>query len=267
MTVPLPSPGFGTFQLDDPDECTAAVRSALDVGYRHVDTAARYHNEAAVGEAIAASDVPRAELFLATKILHPRLTKTADHDDVVDAALESLDRLGVSSVELLYVHWPFTYDLETVFDAFRTLAERGVMDHVGVCNFTAEQLSTALDLYPDIAVNQVEMHPLLPQDELRAFAAEADVSLVAHTPLLRGEVGTVPELRTIADHHGVSPAQVSLAWLRSKGVTPVPKAAGRDHQADNWASRTLDLDASEIATIDDIDRERRFVDPDFAPDW
>jgi 2,5-diketo-D-gluconate reductase B len=151
------------------------------------------------------------------------------------------------------------------FDAFETLAEDDRYDHLGVCNFTPELLAEAEEIAHDhIAALQVEMHPLLQQTELREYCADNDIAMVAYSPLVRGEAGQVPELQEIAEKHGVSPQQVSLAWIQSKGVVPIPKATGAEHIRDNWASRDLDLDEEDIAKIDGIDREERKVDPDFA---
>jgi diketogulonate reductase-like aldo/keto reductase len=261
-----PTLGLGTWQHDDHERCVESVRTALEVGYRHVDTAQAYGNEAAVGEGIAAADVDREDVFLATKVWIDRLSP----EEVRDSTAASLDRLGVDSVECLYVHWPAgDYDPEATLSAFAALREQGRIEHIGVSNFTPEHLEAAqAAIDAPIAVNQVEMHPLLQQADLREYCEDAGVELVAYSPLARGEVFDVDVLTDIADAHAhdVSAAQVSLAWLRAKGVAAIPKATGRDHLADNWASLDLALTAEEIARIDAIDRTERRVHPDFAPD-
>ena len=259
----MPGFGLGTWQNEDPDACAESVRTALEAGYRHVDTAQIYGNEAAVGRGIAAADVDREDVFLATKVWIDSL----GHDDVLESTEESLEKLGTEYVDLLYVHWPAgEYDPEATLSAFEELRESGTIDRIGVSNFEPSHVETAQSVVDaPIFANQVEMHPLLPQRELRAFCADAGVELVAYSPLARGDVFDVDVLSEIADDRGVSEAQVSLAWLRAKGVTPIPKATGADHIRDNWASLELELTDDEVGRIDDIDAERRKVDPDFAP--
>jgi 2,5-diketo-D-gluconate reductase B len=186
---------------------------------------------------------------------------------VLHTVRESLNRLGVDAVDLLYVHWPADeYDPQDTLAAFAELYDDGLIDNVGVSNFTPEQLreATAVCDAPVFA-NQVEMHPLLPQADLREAADELDVNLVAYSPLARGEVFDVPEIQEVAEKHDASPAQVSLAWLREKGVTAIPKATSEAHIRDNWESLGVELDADDVATIDAIDERERQVDPGFAP--
>jgi 2,5-diketo-D-gluconate reductase B len=259
----MPMLGLGTWQNDDPAECEAAVETALEAGYRHIDTAQAYHNEESVGRGIAAADVPREDVFLATKVWIDNLA----YDDVIATAEESLDRLGVDYVDLLYVHWPSReYDPEGTLRAFDELVDEGKVERIGVSNFEPEHIDEAIERTDaPIFANQVELHPLLPQEELREHCAERDVEVVAYSPLARGEVFNVPELQEIAEKHDVSEAQVSLAWLREKGVTAIPKATSEVHIRDNWASLGLDLDDEDVAKIDAIERTDRRIDPDFAP--
>ena len=158
-------------------------------------------------------------------------------------------------------------DPEATLSAFAALREQGRIEHIGVSNFTPDLLEAAqAAIDAPIFANQVEMHPLLQQADLREYCEDAGVELVAYSPLARGEVFDVGLLTDIADAHDVSAAQVSLAWLRAKGVAAIPKATGRDHLADNWASLDLALTDEEIARIDAVDREERLIHPDFAPD-
>ncbi|MFQ3294735.1 MAG: 2,5-diketo-D-gluconate reductase B [Halobacteriales archaeon] len=259
----MPALGLGTWQNEDPEQCAKSVETALETGYRHIDTAQAYGNEEAVGRGIERADVDRDEVFLATKVWIDNL---AD-DDVLETAAESLDRLGVDSVDLLYVHWPArAYDPEATLSGFDELYEAGKIDRVGVSNFEPAQIDEAIDvLDASLFANQVELHPLLPQSELREHCADQDVEVVAYSPLARGEVFGDPTIGDIAEKHGVSEAQVSLAWLREKGVTAIPKATSADHVRDNWASIELALDPEDVDRIDAIDRRDRRVDPNFAP--
>ena len=260
----MPALGFGTWQNDDPEQCTESVRTALDVGYRHVDTAQMYDNEAAVGEGIEAASVDREDVFLATKVWIDQLA----HDDVLSSTEASLDRLGTDYLDLLYVHWPAdAYDPEGTLSAFEELYEDGTIERIGVSNFEPEHLDAAREaIDAPIFANQVEMHPLLQQQELREYCEDADIELVAYSPLARGQVFDVDVLSDIADDHGVSEAAVSLAWLREKGVTAIPKATGEAHIRDNWSSLTLELSADDVERIDALDERRRLIDPDFGPD-
>jgi len=260
----MPVLGLGTWENDDPDQCADSVATALEMGYRHVDTAQIYGNEAAVGEGLARADVDREEVFLATKVWIDNLGA----DDVVATTEESLDKLGVDHVDLLYVHWPArTYDAGDTLPAFGELRDRGLVDRIGVSNFEPHHLDEARDvLGEDPFVNQVEMHPLLPQTELQEAVAGTDTELVAYSPLIRGAAFDVPELTEVAEKHGVSEAQVSLAWLRETGVAAIPKATSESHIRDNFESLALELDDEDVATIDGIDRTDRQLNPGFGPD-
>jgi len=259
----MPMVGLGTWENDAHDACVESVRTALEMGYRHIDTAQAYGNEDAVGEGIADADVPREEVFLATKVWIENL----EYDDVLETAQESLDDLGVEYVDLLYVHWPSgEYDPEGTLGAFSELVDEGTVGRIGLSNFEPEHLDTAQEILDEpVFANQVELSPLWRQEELREYCGEEDIELVAYSPLARGEVFDIDELAEIAEKHGASEAQVSLAWLREKGITAIPKATGTEHIRDNWESLKIELDEEDVAAIDELDRQERQVDPDFAP--
>lgn len=259
-----PAPGLGTSGNTDPDQCAESVRMALEIGYRHIDTAQAYENESAVGEGIRRADIPREDIFVATKI-HP---DDLAYDRVIETAYESLDRLGLDSIDLLYVHWPVrAYDPTDTLPAFDDLRDRDLISHIGVSNFTPALLETARDiLETPLFAHQVEMHPLLPQEELVAHARKHDQHLVAYSPLAQGQIGDVPQLQEVAEKYDATPFQITLAWFATKhGVVPIPKATGEDHLRDNWVGYTIDLDEADVGRIDDIDREERIVDPDYGP--
>ena len=259
----MPTLGLGTWENTDPSTCRNAIRTALELGYRHVDTAQAYDNEEYVGDGIAAADIPREDVFLATKVWKDRLSA----DEVAETTRGSLRRLDVDYVDLLYVHWPSaSYDPESTLGAFNDLYDEGLIERIGVSNFEPSQIEEAVEVSAaPIFANQVEMHPLLQQAEVRQACTEHDVEVVAYSPLARGAVMDVPELQSIAEKHDVTPAQVSLAWLREKGVTPIPKATSEQHIRDNWASLSLDLDEEDVTRIDGIERRKRTVDPSWAP--
>jgi 2,5-diketo-D-gluconate reductase B len=263
-TDEMPMLGLGTWQNEDHDQCAESVRTALDMGYRHIDTAQIYRNEEAVGEGLAAADVDREDIFLATKVWTSNLSR----EDVLATTEESLDKLGTDYVDLLYVHWPANeYDPEDTLPAFEKLEDDGRIRNIGVSNFEPHHVDRAREvLDAPIFANQIELHPFLQQEELRTYAEETDLNLVAYSPLSRGEVFGHDTLAEIAEAHGVSEAQVSLAWIREKGLTAIPKATSEEHIRDNWESLTLELSDEEVARIDAIETTERQVHPDFGPD-
>ncbi len=263
MVTSISRPGFGTYDITDPDTCRESVTTALEVGYRHIDTAQGYENEDAVGAGIEAAAVDREEVFVATKLS----TRNLAYEDVLRSAAESRRRLGIDSIDLLYVHWPIrTYDPEETLPALDELVADGHVEHVGLSNFTPDLLQEAIDrLDHPVLAHQVEMHPLLPQRELHEFARENDQWLVAYSPVARGEVAEVDAIQAVAEKHGVTPGQVSLAWLLSKEmVVPIPKSAG-PHIKENYGALDLALDPDDIERIDGIQTRRRLVDFDAAP--
>nr|WP_199243424.1 aldo/keto reductase [Halopenitus persicus] len=255
--------GYGTWKLADRETCVDAITTAIETGYRHLDTARMYDNETYVGEAIADADVDREEVFLATKIWPDDLA----YGDAIDAAYDSLENLDTDYLDLLYVHWPAkAYDPAETLEAFDRLVEEGVTERIGVSNFTPELLADACDrTTAPIFANQFECHPLLPRRRWREACADHGVHPVAYAPIARQEVFEESTIVEIAETHDVSPAQVSLAWLRQRDVTAIPKAASADHIRENWESLSLELEEAELAAIDGIETRSRKVDPSFAP--
>lgn len=260
----IPKLGLGTWQNSNPEECKEAVKTALNMGYEHIDTAQAYDNEEDVGEGLAAADVNREDFFLASKVWINNLSA----GDVKSSTEESLQKLGVDSVDLMYIHWPSgAYEPEETLEAFKDLVEEEKIDNIGISNFEPEQVDEAMEIAGEhIVANQVEMHPLLQQEELLEKCREHDITLVAYSPLARGKVFEIPEIREIAEKHDVSPAQVSLAWLMQKdNVVVIPKATGEEHIEDNYRALDLELDKEDVEKIDNLERRDRRVDPDFAP--
>lgn len=256
--------GLGTWQNSDPDQCAESVRTALEVGYRHIDTAQLYENEEAVGNGHEQADVAREDVFVATKVSTGNLA----YDDVRASTEQSLDRLGLSYVDLLYVHWPIrTYDPAETLVAFDDLYDDGLIKNVGVSNFEPGQLETAVDrLSAPIFAHQVEMHPLCPQETLLEFAREDDHWVVAYSPLAKGEILSHPVIEDVAEEIDGTPAQVCLAWLLGKdSVAAIPKATGEAHIRENFGATDVTLSNEQIERIDAIDEQERQVDPDIAP--
>lgn len=256
----LLSPGLGTSDLGG-EECVETVSLALETGYRHLDTAQVYDNDAAVGRALADAPVPREEVFLASKV-HPGNLAPGDVRDSVE---DTLAGLGVDRLDLVYVHWPMgAYAAETTLPAFDDLRDDGLARHVGLSNFTPALLEEAHEvLDAPVFAHQVECHPLLPQRELRELAA-GEYHLVGYSPLGRGELLDHPVVVDIAAEHGAGPAQVCIAWALEHGIEPIPKARG-EHVTENFAARDLTLPPEDIARLNGIEERRRVIDPRGAP--
>lgn len=259
--------GFGTYSLTGEDGVDTIV-TALNAGYRHLDTARLYGNEDVVGEAIDRVDIDRDELFVATKIAHfEEPEKTAEY--VRKGVTESFERLNAGKIDLLYHHWPRREeDVKTVLPVFDKLIEDGIVERVGVSNYTTDYLDLADDLLDaSLYANQVEMHPLLPQHNLHTTVRERGAFLVAYSPIAQGKVFDVPELSAVAEKHDVNEATVSLAWLLSKeGVVPIPRSKNPAHIRSNHAALKLSLDEEDINRIDRVDRGHRCEDPSWM-EW
>lgn len=262
----LPPIGLGTWLNTDSKVCINSVVTALGVGYRHIDTAQYYGNEEAVGKGIIQADVPRDEIVVASK-LHPEKSGLG-YDEVIQGVKKSIDRLGLDYLDILYVHWPLgNYDAAETMPAFDELRDRDLIKHIGVSNFSVDLIEEARDhLDSPLFAHQAEMHPVFPQDELVAHAQENNYNFVAYSPLARGNVFDIPEIKEIAVERGVSAAQISLAWIRSRdNVAAVPKASSEEHIQDNFGALDLELSPREIDLIDDIDQQERYVEREGAP--
>ena len=252
----VPPVGLGTMGLDG-ESGRKAVTTALGLGYRHLDTAQIYGNEAVVGAGLhAAVDrgvVDRDEVLVATKVWVDELAP----DRFRDSVEASRERLGVDTIDLLYLHRPRgPYDPETTLPLFDALVDDGLVRHVGVSNFTVAQLETARDhLDAPIVAHQTEYHPLFRRPALVADAREHDYAVVAYSPLAGGRVFELDPVVAAAERHGVSPAAVSIAWLRAKGLAVVPKASSREHLRSNRRAASLALDDTDVARIDAIETE------------
>ena len=248
--ITIPQLGFGVFKVD-PDKTGRVVRDALDVGYRHIDTAKIYQNEEGVGHALKESGIPREEIFLTTKLWND------DQTDAEAAFEKSLARLGTDYVDLYLIHWP-TPERDTYLDAWRSLEKilaSGRAKAIGVSNFTIDHLERLIaetEIVP--AVNQVELHVDFQQAELRAFAAEKGIAIEAWGPLGQGKINESPELQAIADAHGKSVPQTIIRWHLDVGNIVIPKSNNKDRMAQNFDVFDFELTASEIATIATLDR-------------
>ncbi len=260
----VPALGFGTYQITGPS-CRNAVADALNIGYRHIDTAQIYRNEAEVGEAISGSGIPREDIFLTTKVWLDNLAPA----DVHSSTRESLRKLQTDYVDLLLIHWPneSAAPLEETLDALDELKNAGHTRHIGVSNFTPSMVERAVN-HTTIFCNQVEYHPLLAQETLLKLAREHGMLLTAYSPIARGKVLESSTLQQIGSTHGKSPVQVALRWLlQQENVAAIPKAESADHRRSNFDVFDFELSDEEMQRIDQMQAGKRLVNPGFAPAW
>ncbi|WP_369259454.1 aldo/keto reductase [Geodermatophilus amargosae] len=260
--VQIPQLGFGVYQIP-PEQTAEAVRSALEVGYRHIDTAEMYGNEKEVGQAVRESGVDRSEVFVTSKLnngFHRR-------DDALRAFDQTLADLGIDVLDLFLIHWPLpTIDVDYVetWKAMEEIYASGRCRAIGVSNFNPHHLRRLFaetEVRP--AVNQVEVHPYLANDEVRAFDAEHEIVTEAWSPIAQGKVLGDPAVTAIAETLGRTPAQVVLRWHVQRGDVVFPKSVTRERVEQNFALFDFELDEGQMATISGLDRgERTGPDPD-----
>ncbi|MCH7343129.1 2,5-didehydrogluconate reductase DkgB [Pelomonas sp. CA6] len=264
----LPNFGVGTFRLSG-QAATDSVRMALELGYRAIDTAQIYANEADVGRAIAASGVARSELFITTKIW----TENFGRDRLLQSLRESLDKLGTDHVDLTLIHWPAPGHAVPLTEYMAALAEaqaQGLTRRIGVSNFNIELTRQAIAAVgrDQLATNQIELSPYLQNRRLVAFLRQQGIAVTSYMTLAYGKVLRDPVLARIADKHGATVAQVALAWALQLGYAVIPSSTRREHLASNLRARDLRLDEDDMAAIAALERNGREVNPEgLAPAW
>ena len=263
----IPAIGFGTWNRKG-EEAYDSVRCALDLGYRHIDTAEGYDNEEQVGAAIAESGIPRDEVFLTTKVA----PESFGPGQIMPHVRASLDKLRVERVDLLLLHYPSIgdeYAIEDYMAQFAEVYDAGLTDRIGVSNFTKRYIDRSLELLGDrpIATNQVEIHPLMQNRPIVAHCGAKGIPLTAYSPLGRGCVGESATLVRIGAAHGASPAQVALAFLLAEGFIVIPSSANPGRIAENFAAGEVSLTSAEMEEIRGLDEGRRLVDGPWCPEW
>ncbi|MDC0662715.1 2,5-didehydrogluconate reductase DkgB [Marinobacter sp. SS21] len=263
----LPPIGIGTFRLTG-DIARDAVKIALSLGYRHIDTAQMYQNEAEVGDGITSSGIPRREIFITTKIWHDNLHRSK----LMHSLKQSLQRLKTDHVDLALVHWPSPNDDVPMADYLTALqdAQRdGLTTHIGVSNFTIAQMDLARDILGEtpIFTNQIEVHPFLANRKVVDHAQTLGITVTGYMPLAVGRVMEDECLQGIARQHGVTAAEVAIAWVASRGIVPIPSSTRPEHLKANLDALQIVLTPEELISIDRLDRGERIANPDFAPPW
>ena len=262
----IPAIGLGTYDLRGADG-VRAVAYALQHGYRHLDTAPIYENEAAVGEGLRASGVERDAVFVTTKVWRDELA----HKALLASADASLKRLGLAYVDLLLIHWPnAAIPLGETLAALAEVKRRGLTRHIGVSNFPAAMLEQAVDLCEEpIAVNQCEYHPRLDQTKLIAACRALGVAFVSYAPLAHAELMGDPVITRIAAAHGKKPGQAILRWhVQQPGVVAIPKSGREQNIRDNLDVFGFTLTAQDMQDISALRRkDGRIINPGWAPAW
>lgn len=264
----IPALGLGTFRLKD-QVVIDSVSTALELGYRTIDTAQIYGNEAEVGQAVAASDVLRGELYLTTKIW----TENLSRERLIPSLEESLDKLKTDYVDLCLIHWPSPGGTVPVAEYMAALAEakaRGLAREIGVSNFTLALMQQAIDVVGagEIATNQVELHPYLQNRKVAGFAERHGIRITSYMTLGYGKVLGDAVIGEIAQRHGATPAQVVLAWAMQLGYAVIPSSTQRANLASNLAARELRLSDADMAAIAALERNERITSPaSLAPAW
>ncbi|MCL1594874.1 MAG: aldo/keto reductase, partial [Actinomycetia bacterium] len=241
-------------------ETEDAVVSALDAGYRHIDTAAIYRNEESVGAGVARSPIDRSDVFVTTKLWNSE----QGYDSALAAIDTSLDLLGMDYVDLYLVHWPKPQHTKDTWRAMEAIQASGKARAIGVSNFLPEHLDQLLE-HANVApaINQIEFHPHLQSPELVTYCQDHGIVVEAWSPLKAGAIIADPDLGAIAQHHGVSPAQVTLRWMLQKGIVVIPKSVTPSRIIENADLYGFDLSNTEVAEIDAMDLNDR-VGPDPA---
>ncbi len=258
--VEMPWFGLGVYKVEEGDQVVSSVKWAIEAGYRSIDTAALYQNEEGVGQAIRESGVPREELFITTKVWN----SDQGYDTTLQAFEKSRSKLGLDYVDLYLVHWPVKGKYKDTWRALEQLYADGKVRAIGVSNFQIHHLEDLLlDAKVRPMVNQVELHPLLAQVELRNYCKEQGVQIEAWAPLAQGRLLDNPVLQTIADTHRKSIAQVLLRWDIQSGIVTIPKSIKKERIVQNADIYDFELSVGEMKQIDDLNENRRFgADPD-----
>lgn len=262
----IPKLGFGTWKLRGED-ATTAVEAALSTGYRHIDTAQAYENEAEVGAALRSSGVARDDVFLTTKVWMDRFGA----GDLEASVKESLSRLGLDHVDLILLHWPNPdFRLTETIGALNEARSAGLTRHIGVSNFTTAWLGEAVACSnAPLAVNQVEYHPFLDQTPVLDAVKDYGMGLTAYCPIAQGRALEEPVLKDIAEAHGKSPAQITLKWLIDQDqVVAIPRSSKLEHIRSNFEIFDINLSADETRRISALKSSTdRLIDPGWAPAW
>jgi methylglyoxal/glyoxal reductase len=259
--VKMPYLGLGVYQTREGKEVKEAVRYALEAGYRHIDTASMYGNERGVGEAVAASGVPRSEIFVTSKVWN----SDQGYEKTLKAFDKSLKLLGFDYLDLYLIHWPVKGKYLDTWKALETLYEQKQIRAIGLSNFHRHHIEDVLNAcHIPPMVDQLEFHPFLVQQDLINFCNEQKIQYEAWSPLMRGRIFSVPELQALAKKYRKDVAQLVLRWNLQKGVATIPKSVHKERIISNSRIFDFEIAPEDMEAIGRLDENKRFdADPDF----
>jgi methylglyoxal/glyoxal reductase len=258
--IEIPYVGLGVFQMKDPRETVEAVKTAIDSGYLSVDTAAVYDNEESVGEGVKESGARREDLFITSKVWN----SDQGYDTTLKAFETSLKKLDMNYMDLYLIHWPVEGKYNDTWKALERLYSEGLVKSIGVSNFHQHHLEDLMkNSNEKPVINQIECHPRLNQEKLRAFCQEEDIAVEAWSPIAQGRVLDEPTLKQIAEKHGKSSAQVILRWHLQNDVVIIPKSVHANRIKENADLFNFELSTDDMNQINDLNQDERFgPDPD-----
>lgn len=258
--IPMPYFGLGVYLAEDGKEVYSAVQSALELGYRHIDTAAAYENEEGVGKAVADSGVPRESIWITSKVWNA----DQGYESTINAFEASLERLGTDYLDLYLIHWPVEGKYKDTWKALEKLYDSGKVKAIGVSNFLQHHLEDLLDSAEIVPmVNQMEFHPYLVQQPLQDYCRDHNIQYEAWSPLMQGALFGKKEFQEIARKYGKTEAQLVLRWNLQKGVITIPKSVNPDHIRSNAEIFDFVIETEDMRRLDQMDSGKRFgPDPD-----
>jgi len=256
----IPAIGFGTWKLTS-TVCSDSVKMALDIGYRHIDTADIYANHKEVGVGINTSGLNRDEIFLTSKVWHTNLNKR----NVLECAKRNLDELNTDYINLYLIHWPNRQvNIQETIEALEELKSENIIKEWGVSNFNQHHLQDCLDLGFTPVNNQVELHPSFYQKELKNFTDKNNILLTAYSPLGQGYDLSLPIIVELSKKYSKTPAQIILNWINSKSIVVIPKATIYEPIKENFESLDFAIESSDLEKIDNITVNKRLLEPEFS---
>ena len=258
--VKIPQLGFGTWKLKG-DEAYESIMEAIEIGYRHIDTAQAYGNHFEVGKAVRDSNLKREKFFITSKVWHSNLK----YDDVIIAGKQSLEELDMDYLDLFLIHWPnHNIKISETLEALMILKEQGLVKSIGVSNFTVDHLKEVLDVGIQPSVNQVEYHPTFNQEELKAFCNGNNIVLTAYSPLGQGDDLKLVPIKRLAKKYEKTTSQIIIKWLLSKDLIVIPRSSNKQHIKENFDVFDFNLKQEDRKLIDDLDENNRQINPSFG---
>lgn len=253
--VKMPWLGLGVYDAQEGDEVKTAIKEALKIGYRSIDTAAFYHNEVGVGEAVRESAIPREDIFVTTKVWNT----DQGYEETLKAFDMSMEKLGLDYLDLYLVHWPVKEKYKDTYRALEELYAKGRVRAIGVSNFSIRQLKDLLgDCHVKPMINQIELHPMLTQEEVRNFCKEQGIHVQAWSPLMRGKsIFTNETIQQLASKYNKTPAQIILRWDIQSGILTIPKSVTPSRIKENSEIFDFELSQEDMKAIDNLNQNYR----------